>query len=346
MPKAKSVMNKRKQRKPHKKTKKVNKKNRKHTGGFDNDNNNNNINNNPEPALDTDEPKFQVSYKYAGVEFITIDKDFEIEKKDLALYEMQNMPYIRLSQDIQQGLARGDKYVLIMYDDNSYVLPEQLNQYKNKTPPFYLHLVVEYSNEYKYGIVKLDYAPLTPPDNTGPHNYIFQLYKLDGDKKLNDNKLSIIEVDKLKRSIHSEEHNHMDYLLVLLGLSTGDKPVDIVKFKVNTNNNQPLPSSNVAPPPVSPVQTPTEQQLPLEAASQGEVKTINLGGEPQPENQVEPDQPNEVNDKVLDVMAENEDKNEVALNAERKEVIDPNEDNDNNDNENEIEQEFANMEKN
>jgi len=202
-----------------------------------------------------------------------------------------------------------------------------------------LHLVVEYTSEYKYGLIKLDYIPLNPPDNSGPHNYLFQLYKVDGDKSINSNKLAIIEGDNSKRSIHSEEYNHLDYLLVLLGLSTGDKPVESVQFKVNTNNGQPLPSNNVAP--VIPVQQNLNDPLPIsEGQPLGEVKTINIGGEQQPPNQVEPDQPNEVNDAVLDTMAEQADGNE---HVEKKEV-DPNEDNNNN-NDNEIENEFATMEK-
>lgn len=351
MPKAKSITNKRKPNKNKTKTKKIDKKNRKHKGGSENNNNNNDNNNNSDapptqvdstPVLDTSESKIKVSYRYAGIEFITIDKDFEIEKKDIALYEMQNIPYIKLSDELQQGLDRGDKYVLVVYDDNSYVPPEQLNQYKNKTPPYYLHLVVEYTKEYKYGLIKLDYAPLTPPDNSGPHNYIFQLYLLDGDNKLNDNKLSIIEGNSIKRSIHSEEYNHLDYLLVLLGLSTGDKPIETVQFKVNTNNSQPLPSSNVVPPPTPVVQNPNEALPVPEQQPQDGVKVINLNGEQPPTNQVEPEQPNEVSDAVLDAQAENGDPNEER---ERKE-IDPNEDNNDNNgnNDNEIENEFANIE--
>lgn len=346
MPKAKSITNKRKPNKNKKKTKKIDRKNRKHKGGSENENKNNNNNTSlaqveSAPVLDTNKNKIQVSYRYAGIEFITIGKDFEIDKKDIALYEMHNIPYIKLSDELQQGLDRDEKYVLVVYDDNSYVSPEQLNQYKNKTPPYYLHLVVEYTKEYKYGLIKLDYAPLTPPDNSGPHNYIFQLYLLDSNNKLNENKLSIIEHNSIKRSIHSEEYNHLDYLLVLLGLSTGDKPIETVQFKVNTNNSQPLPSSNVAPSPV--VQNPNEALPVPEAQPQDGVKVINLNGEQPPANHVESEQSNEVNDAVLDAQAEHGDLNEER---EKKE-IDPNEDNDNDNNgnnDNEIENEFANIE--
>jgi hypothetical protein len=370
MPKAKSITNtnKRKPNKKNKKSKKINKKNKLFIGGNDMNNNNNNVNDNDnnndnnnddnndnntidsmnngnnkknyaQQLLDTNKPKMTISYRYAGVEFITINKEFEINKPDIELYEMQNIPYIKLSQELLQNIDNGSKYVLVMYDNNSYVSHELLNQYKNKTPPYYLHMVVEYTKEHKYGIIKLNYVPPTPPDNSGPHNYIFQLYKLNDDKKLNDNKLSIIENDKLKRSIHSEEHNHLDYLLVLLGLSTGDQPVESVTFKVNTNNNQQLlPSSNSnsnsniisSPPPLEVPQTPILQDpLPApEVQSQDNVKRINLGGEQQITNMVEPDQPNEVNDRVLDSMAESSDSNEYKSSDEKQDTLDSNEEND------------------
>ena len=227
-----------------------------------------------------------------------------------------------------------------MYDDNSYVSPEQLYKYKNKSPPYYLHMVVEYTKEHKQGLIKLDYVPPTPPDNSGPHNYIFQLY-LTKDRKLNDNKIRIIEADKLKRRIHSEDHTHLEYLLVLLGLSTGDKPVESIQFKVNTNNNQPIAAINTSS--QSPLTIPNIPINPLpipEAPLQEDIKTININGGDQPIEQPEGEivgEPNEVNDKVLDAQAEQDPNEEREKNIES----DSNEDNDN---DNEIDAEFKELE--
>lgn len=356
MAKSKSITNKRARKRNNKKSKKINKKNKKHTGGYQVNNNTNNtnkhmttnINNNnfndekPNNLEIIENARMSISYRYAGIEFIKIDKDFEIDKKDIHLYEMQNMPYVKLSSDLEQNLDNGSRYVLVMYDDNSYVTPEQLNQYKNKTPPFYLHMVVEYTGEHKYGLIRLDYAPPTPPDNSGPHNYIFQLYNLDGDKKLNNNKLNIIEADRTKRTIHSEEHNHLDYLLVLLGLNTGVKPIDTVQFKVNTNNNDPLPPNNMTQSlPTTQSNTATlPAPAPLSDMPDPNTKTINIGIEQQSDSQVEPDVPNEVNDKVLDSQAEHEDKNEHSAIDENADLVDPNEEVDK-----KIDDEFTNIEK-
>ena len=195
------------------------------------------------------------------------DLPSEISLSDISLYQMHNLPYIKLDSSIMDQINGDGQYVLIMYDDNSVISPEE--KANNPKQAFYLHTVILYNKDFPHGKVQVRYMGPNPPENSNIHNYIFELYDMkdkNGNVRLiNDIKLSKIDIPKEnndndsiessnltptenqnlgnvnqlgggknKRVIHSKKHNNIDYIKVLVGLSSEDKPIATNKFTVNS----------------------------------------------------------------------------------------------------------------
>jgi hypothetical protein len=80
----------------------------------------------------------------------------------------QEIPYIKLGENLINNLKSGRKYLLVMYDVNAI-------------GGTFVHMVVHFTSSKMRGVMKVKYFPPTPPAGTGNHKYIFEL--LDYDEK-------------------------------------------------------------------------------------------------------------------------------------------------------------------
>ena len=164
-----------------------------------------------------------------------------MSQKDM--YRFSEIPSIKLTTQQYSNLLKGNNsYLLIMYDPNS--VPNNssnMNNSNNKSNKLslYVHLIVLYNKEdtdidTKSGSIVLNYKGPTPPRDTGEHPYIFELYQVP----MNFN-ISADVVDKINtsfnRTISSKEYNNIDYLKVLLGMSSVNKPLSSQRFVIDSN---------------------------------------------------------------------------------------------------------------
>ena len=195
--------------------------------------------------------KYSINYKIGEDDFIEVN-DIGIKSKSaIDYYKLSDVPYIRLPNNIYSNIINDDNtYILIMYDDNS-ILSEEIKAKSKNKQALYVHCIILYSNndsEVIPGDIMLDYRGPTPPDNTGVHNYIFELYECsDISKSLNDLTESVNNIDNIfNRSLHSDNFANINYLKVMLGLSSGDEPAYRKMFSIDTNSEltHKLPISN------------------------------------------------------------------------------------------------------
>ena len=180
-----------------------------------------------------------VFYESSG-EFIDI-KNFDtltMTQKDM--YNFNEIPSIKLTSNQYSNLLEGNNsYLLIMYDPNAISINNNNNNNNNNKPSLYVHLLVLYNKEdndinTKSGNIILDYKGPTPPKDTGEHPYIFELYQVPSGFKLDQDVINKLQ-SSLGRTVKSKEYNNIDYLKVLLGMSSVDKPLSSQRFVIDSN---------------------------------------------------------------------------------------------------------------
>lgn len=186
--------------------------------------------------ISSDDQLLQISYNTDGdFKYISDLPSLSMTQKNK--YNFQDIPYIKLSSNIHKLIGDGNKYVLLMIDTNSVIPSNSIGAGKDKA--IYVHMIVMYQKTdnddvTKSGLVILPYKGPTPPKNTGEHTYKFNLYKVTDTFDLNPD-ISSILTDKYRRTIHSEQHDNLDYLKVLIGMSSGNTPVSTQQFVIDSN---------------------------------------------------------------------------------------------------------------
>ena len=180
-----------------------------------------------------------IFYESSGEHFDIKNFDtLTMSQKDM--YNFNEIPSIKLTSNQYSNLLEGNNsYLLIMYDPNAVSINKNNNSNKLNNSSLYVHLIVSYNKEdndidTKSGNILLDYKGPTPPKDTGEHPYIFELYQVPIGFKIEQDIINRLQ-DSYGRTITSKEYNNIDYLKVLLGMSSVDRPLSSQRFVIDSN---------------------------------------------------------------------------------------------------------------
>jgi phosphatidylethanolamine-binding protein (PEBP) family uncharacterized protein len=200
----------------------------------------------PTPVESTQELKnvdrMHIFYESSG-KFTDIKNFDTLSMIQKDMYNFNEIPSIKLTTQQYTNLLEGNNsYVLIMYDPNSVsnnITNTNNGNNKSSKSSLYVHLIVLYNKknsdfDTKSGNVVLDYKGPTPPRDTGEHPYIFELYQVPSNYTISSDIVEKIHTS-LNRTILSKEYNNIDYLKVLLGMSSVDKPLSSQRFVIDSN---------------------------------------------------------------------------------------------------------------